>query len=81
MVKARPARSRKSGGGSDRIETFTMARLSRPVRRWLSVALVAAAVFAAYLINVEIQSALGRRALAATGLVSLPLPEALARAG
>lgn len=57
-----------------------MSKLSRLARRWLSCALIAIGVFAAYLLNVEVQSALGRRALAATELVSLPLPEALVRA-
>lgn len=41
--------------------------------------MVAVAVMA-YFVNVQVQSYLGRQALAATGLVSLPLEQALAKA-
>ncbi len=49
-------------------------------RRWIGIGIMAAAVLAAYFINVEVQSYLGRKALAQTGLTALDLPQALAKA-
>ncbi len=54
-----------------------MAKKSSPLR---SILIVAALAVAAYFINVEVQTRLGEKALAATGLVALPLEQALAQA-
>lgn len=44
------------------------------------IVIAVAVVIAAYFIMVEVQTRLGKKALAATGLVSLPLEDALIRA-
>ena len=50
-------------------------------KRVLTYAVIGALLVAAYFINVEVQSLLGRRALAATGLQTHGLKEALEKAG
>ncbi|MEZ5277142.1 MAG: thioredoxin family protein [Opitutaceae bacterium] len=54
-----------------------MAIKKSTLYRWAALAVV---VVGAYFIMVEVQTRLGEKALAATGLTSLPLEEALARA-
>lgn len=49
-------------------------------KTWLSWLTVAALVLAAYFINVEVQTRLGEKALAETGLTGLSLQEALSTA-
>jgi thiol:disulfide interchange protein len=46
-------------------------------RRILRIAVVAVAAIAIYYVNIEVQTRLGRKAIAETGLQSLPLDEAL----
>lgn len=50
-----------------------------PVKKksWIKYLVLAAVLVAAYFINVEVQTRLGEKALAATGLESHSLPEAL----
>ncbi|MFA6961626.1 MAG: thioredoxin family protein [Opitutaceae bacterium] len=57
-----------------------MLAIPAKARRWIRYALLAGALVSAYFLNVEVQSYLGRRALAETQLVSLPLSDALAQA-
>lgn len=57
-----------------------MPKLPPKFRFWLPVLGLGCVLVAGYFINVEVQSRLGERALASTGLVSHPLPAALARA-
>ena len=49
-------------------------------RPWIKYLLIAAAVAALYFINVEVQTRLGEKALAATGLETYSLDEAFAKA-
>lgn len=57
-----------------------MSSKSPFIRRWWPTLAIAVVLVAGYFINVEVQTRLGRRALADTQLVSLPLPAALAQA-
>lgn len=57
-----------------------MAFPSRLRRPWLALVALAVLVPAGLLLHRQVQAALGRRALAATHLVSTPLPAALATA-
>lgn len=49
-------------------------------KSWMSWAILVAVMVAAYFINVEVQSWMGRKALAETGLVMLSLDDALTKA-
>lgn len=57
-----------------------MPKSSSKLRIWLPILGLGALLVVGYFINTAVQSHLGRRALAATGLASLPLPDALAKA-
>jgi thiol:disulfide interchange protein len=55
--------------------------MKKPVsRKIISITILAVVLIAAYFVFIQYQTYLGRQALAATGLTSLPLDQALARA-
>lgn len=54
--------------------------MAKKKSKWVSFAIMGGVLLAAYFINVEVQSYLGRKVLSQTGLSALDLPSALAKA-